>query len=242
MTNKKRALVGFGTLLLLGGFGAGILVARATPGGATRNKLSFAGNVQPVPAAGATVSFTFSNTDDTTTCTASAGSPSFDTSGNFVAEVDLSACPANFAFNGGSVTYSVAVNGTTIGTAQPVNPVPYAKYADKIAYDVNVTVTTATFGPWTTTDGTGATVTGYAAARAACQKTVGTKTAHWCSNDEVARYASKGGTAGLAVNGEMWTSSAGVSPRALTFSARRTLGCTVSGAQNGNPSSSTGLS
>jgi hypothetical protein len=33
-----------------------------------------------------------------------------------------------------------------------------------------------------------------------------------------------------------------VSPRALTFSARRTLGCTVSGAQNGNPSSSTGLS
>ena len=76
MTNKKRVLAAAAGLTVLAAFGAGVLVARATPGGATRNKLSFAGNVQPVPASGATVSFTFTNTDDTTTCTASAGSPS----------------------------------------------------------------------------------------------------------------------------------------------------------------------
>ena len=110
-------------------FTAGVLVAKAGPGGATASKLSFSGNVQPRPAAGASVSFAFANTSDGTTCTASAGAPAFDSSGNFVAQVDLSTC-TTFAFDGGNVTYVISIDGVAIGGPQPVNPVPYAKYAD----------------------------------------------------------------------------------------------------------------
>jgi C1q domain-containing protein len=108
------------------------LVARAKPGGATVSALSFAGNINPVPQAGSIMTFAFNNTDDGTSCVAPAGTPAFDPSGNFVAQVDLSGC-TSFAFDGGNVTYQISIGGNAIGSPQPVTPVPYAKYADVAA-------------------------------------------------------------------------------------------------------------
>jgi hypothetical protein len=108
------------------------LVARAKPGGATVSALSFAGNINPVPQAGSIMTFAFNNTDDGTSCVAPAGTPTFDPSGNFVAQVDLSGC-TSFTFDGGNVTYQISIGGSAIGSPQPVTPVPYAKYADVAA-------------------------------------------------------------------------------------------------------------
>ena len=193
MTKKNGLIAAAAGVALLAAFGTGMLVARATPAEATRNKLSFSGNIQPVPAAGAAVSFTFTNNDDSTTCTASAGTPSIDTSGNFVAEVDLTACPVGFAFDGGDVVYTIAVNGTAVGGAQAVNPVPYAKYADKVAFAPRMAVSAATFhGAFTASGPGGTTLTGYAAARAICQATLNSKTAHFCSIAQVIDYTATG--------------------------------------------------
>lgn len=210
MTKKSRVLAGIAGLAVVAAFAAGMLVARATPSGSTRNKLSFAGNIQPVPAAGATIGFTFTNTDDATTCSVSAGSPAIDANGNFVAELDLAACPAGFAFDGGDVSYTIAVNGTTVGGAQPVNPVPYAKYADRVAYDVNVVLSSTKFSyNWSASDTSGATVTGYAAARVTCQKTMGSKTAHWCGQEEMLRYVASGRTAAFPTGTYAWVATGG---------------------------------
>jgi hypothetical protein len=96
------------------------------------NVLSFAGNINPAPQAGSIVTFAFSNTDDGTSCVAPAGTPAFDPSGNFVAQVDLSGC-TSFAFDGGNVSYQISIGGNPIGSPQTVTPVPYAKYADVAA-------------------------------------------------------------------------------------------------------------
>lgn len=131
MTSRLRIVLALSAAAAL--FGGGVLVARATPGGATKNKLSFAGRVSPKPTAGTALRFTFKN--GTATCTPPDATPSFDADGNFVAELDLGAatsCPASF-FDGGDVTYTIVVGGGTASADLPLNPVPYAKYADKAA-------------------------------------------------------------------------------------------------------------
>ena len=129
MKGRGPSIVGLAAAAAAISFTAGILVARAKPGGATVSTLSFAGNVNPIPPAGSLMTFAFNNTDDETSCTAPAGTPAFDPSGNFVAQVDISGC-TSFAFDGGNVTYQISIGGNPVGSPQPVNAVPYAKYAD----------------------------------------------------------------------------------------------------------------
>lgn len=103
------------------------LPARATPGGSTKRALTFAGTL------------TGTTGEQTLTFVFKAGSPVCSVpvttapadSGAFSVEIPLDSC-ASTLFDGGDVTVDVQVGATTIVVDQPVDPVPYAKYADQV--------------------------------------------------------------------------------------------------------------
>lgn len=111
-----------------------VLMARATPGGATKQKLSFAGtlrqNGQPLSG---TLTFTFTKGGSPVPCVPAAmATAAPDPAGAFTTEIDISGCPTDM-FDGSDVTFNVSLNGTSLTGEVPVSPVPYAKYADAVA-------------------------------------------------------------------------------------------------------------
>lgn len=108
--------------------------ARAASGGATKSKLSFAGTLRDDQghALASPQALTFAFKHGALVCTAPADSGPIDAqTGAFHAEIDLAGCPANL-FDGSDVTVDVSVGGKLVAADQPVNPVPYAKYADRV--------------------------------------------------------------------------------------------------------------
>ncbi len=135
MSEKNPKMVSLRTAMGMGAgmsavataaFFAGVYAAHADPGGTTRPALSFAGTLRGASGA---LTFTFHKAG-ATDCVATTAPVTPDaTTGAFSVEVPLSSCPA--IFDGADVTFDVAVGGTTLATAQRVNPVPYARYADQ---------------------------------------------------------------------------------------------------------------
>jgi formylglycine-generating enzyme required for sulfatase activity len=119
-------------LLLAGGY-----LARAVPGGQTRNTLSFVGTLKDgsgVPlAAPQDVTFDFKDASSTIKCSKTVTVQAIDAqTGRFAADIDVGACAGSDGlFDGADLTLDVTVNGTLAGSG-PVSPVPYAKYADKV--------------------------------------------------------------------------------------------------------------
>src|SRR5262249_40601179 len=110
-------------------FIAGVYTARATPGGASREELNFTGVLQQngEPMSGdPKLRFTLTKPDGMT-CSPPETPVIVSGDGTFVATIPVDTCPA--LFDGADVTLAVAVNGQDIEQG-PVNPVPYAKYAD----------------------------------------------------------------------------------------------------------------
>ncbi len=107
-------------------FFAGVYAAHADPGGLTRPSLSFAGTLRGASGA---LTFTFHRAGGSD-CIATTETVTPDaTTGAFSVEVPLTACPA--FFDGSDVTFDVAVGATPVATAQRINAVPYARYADQ---------------------------------------------------------------------------------------------------------------
>lgn len=187
-------------------FAGGLVAARATPGGATKNHLSFAGNIKGgTVTSGTAVKFSFytAAAGGAASCTStwSTETNNPDSAGNFVADLDLGTCAA---FDGADLWYTITVGAAAESTPRvPLNPVPYAKYADKAA--VALTATTAAAAgtvPWaglpaycgatSTTpgnlSGVGGSGVGHAKARAACQTVSACgATGHLCSAEELGR-------------------------------------------------------
>ncbi|APR84584.1 Hypothetical protein A7982_09933 [Minicystis rosea] len=138
MKTKREALrtaismaVGAG-LLLAGGY-----LARAVPGGQTKGSVSFSGtlkdgNGDPL-AAPQDVKFDFKDAANAVKCSRTVTVTKIDPqTGSFAADIDLAACAGSDGlFDGSDLTLEVSVGGVVAGSG-PVNPVPYAKYADKI--------------------------------------------------------------------------------------------------------------
>ena len=105
----------------------------ATPGGQTRDALSFAGtlrlNGQPVMGA-QLLTFAFKK-GGATVCSPTAMATPDAQSGAFSVEIQLAGCPATL-LDGGDVTFDVSVGNTLVAASQSVNAVPYAKYADRV--------------------------------------------------------------------------------------------------------------
>ncbi|MFO0761079.1 MAG: SUMF1/EgtB/PvdO family nonheme iron enzyme [Byssovorax sp.] len=115
-------------------FCAGAYAARAWENGPTKGSLSFAGtltNGQDVPLPGQhMLSFVLKGPGGAEVCSPPASSVDVDKNGSFTAEIDASGCKGD-PFNGQDLTVEVREGGVLAG-AGPVNPVPYAKYADKV--------------------------------------------------------------------------------------------------------------
>jgi hypothetical protein len=119
------------------GLVAGVMVARATAGGATKSALGFSGTLllNGAPANGPQMlTYTFKKNGGVT-CAPQVQVTPDPQSGAFTTEVPLSSCPT--FFDGSDVTVDVTVGNTIVATAQPVDPVPYAKYADVAASVTN---------------------------------------------------------------------------------------------------------
>ncbi len=117
------------TAVVCAGVLATMRYARAVPGGATRPFLSFAGTLRGASGAVA-LTFTF-HKPGAPDCAATTTPITPDaTTGAFNVEVPLGSCPTGL-FDGSDVTFDVSAGGTTVATAQRVNPVPYARYADQ---------------------------------------------------------------------------------------------------------------
>jgi formylglycine-generating enzyme required for sulfatase activity len=129
MVSFRTALgIWAGAALVLGG----VYVAQASPGGATANTLSFAGTLTGTTGK-QTLTFTFKKGSATVCSPAGldvAVTPDPAT-GSFLAAIPLGGCPSTL-FDGSDVTMDVSIGGMTVATGQPVNPVPYAKYADQV--------------------------------------------------------------------------------------------------------------
>lgn len=122
--------------------GAGLLVAggylaRAVPGGQTKGNVSFSGTLKdgngvPLPAP-QDVTFDFKDAMGNVRCSRTITVPTIDPqTGSFAADIDVGSCAgADSLFDGADLTLDVSVGGTVAGSG-PVNPVPYAKYADKV--------------------------------------------------------------------------------------------------------------
>lgn len=128
MRRRKIAISVASSLLAVGIFLAGMYAARATPGGETRKFLTFSGRLT-----GRTgpqmLTFTFRK--GTTTACAPVVMATPDVSGNFSVEIPLASCAAH-VFDGSDVTVEISVGGTVLSAARPINPVPYALYADRV--------------------------------------------------------------------------------------------------------------
>lgn len=109
-------------------FAGGVYVARASPGGETRKFLSFSGRLT-----GRTgpQMLTFSFRHGTTAICSPTVTATPDAAGNFAVEIPIAACAANL-FDGSDVTVEVSVGGTVLSAARPINPVPYALYAERV--------------------------------------------------------------------------------------------------------------
>ncbi|MFT3774526.1 MAG: SUMF1/EgtB/PvdO family nonheme iron enzyme [Minicystis sp.] len=118
-------------LLLAGGY-----LARAVPGGQTRGSVSFTGTLKDgngVPLmAPQDVTFDFKDAANTVKCSRTITVTTIDgVTGSFSADIDVGSCAGSDGlFDGSDLTLDVRVNGIVAGSG-PVNPVPYAKYADK---------------------------------------------------------------------------------------------------------------
>ncbi|MEO7328525.1 MAG: SUMF1/EgtB/PvdO family nonheme iron enzyme [Minicystis sp.] len=119
-------------------FFTGVYAARATPGGATKNALSFAGTLTGVDASQPqTLIFDFKKGGASVCMTPKppevAGVMVDPVTRGFRVEIPLDSCPATL-FDGGDVTLEISVAGVVgVLATGPVNPVPYAKYADYAA-------------------------------------------------------------------------------------------------------------
>jgi formylglycine-generating enzyme required for sulfatase activity len=120
----------------LGALVAGLVIARATPGGASTPTLTFAGTLRDANGAALkgkpTLAFDFKK-GAVKLCTVTT-TPVDDVAGDgaFRAVLDLaSTCPTTL-FDGSDVTLDVSVDGTVVAAGQPVGAVPYAKYADQL--------------------------------------------------------------------------------------------------------------
>ena len=106
---------------------------RATPNGPTKDMLSFGGtlmqNGKPLPGA-QMLTFTFKKNGQAVCAPQSMVTPDA-VSGAFDAQIDVSTCPGAGLFDGGDVAVDLSVGGSVIAQNQPLNPVPYAKYADQ---------------------------------------------------------------------------------------------------------------
>ncbi len=117
---------------------AAIRLAGADPGGPTTSHFTYAGVLRntdgtlPTAPRTTTLSFTFTNTQRSTTCGPVTTPPiTIAAGGAFTADVPLGPC-ASF-FDGSEITYAIAEAGTTLtpdGGAS-ITPVPYARFADQ---------------------------------------------------------------------------------------------------------------
>lgn len=126
--NRRVALAAAFAVVASTMFVGGMYVARASPGGETRKFLSFSGRIT-----GRTgpqmMTFTFRH--GTTTVCAPTVMALPDAAGAFSVEIPIAACEAHL-FDGSDVTVEVSVGGTVLSAARPINPVPYALYAERV--------------------------------------------------------------------------------------------------------------
>jgi len=136
MSDKNPKMVSLRTAIGLGAgmsaaataiFFAGVYAAHADPGGATRPFLSFAGTLRGGSGA---LTFTFHKPGAPDCVGTTAPVTPDPTTGVFNVEVPTGTCPASL-FDGSDVTFDVAVGGTAVATAQRINAVPYARYAEQ---------------------------------------------------------------------------------------------------------------
>lgn len=132
---RTAVWMALGSAAFVGAFFAGVLVARARPepGGGTAEPLSFAGTLRRGgQAMSGRQSLTFTLRKGEVACSAGPVEVEVDGEGHFTAPIPLGApggCPAGF-FDGSDVVLEVGVAGETF--TGPVNPVPYAKYAEQV--------------------------------------------------------------------------------------------------------------
>ena len=112
--------------------GGGIYLARAAAGGPTRAALSFAGTLRVGSGVPGETTLTFDFKKNGSRLCSPAISVTPDSSGAFQAEIPITSCPSNL-FDGSDVVVDVVAGETVIVANQPINPVPYAKYADQAA-------------------------------------------------------------------------------------------------------------
>lgn len=118
-----------GAAAATGVFFAGMYAVRATTGGETRRALSFTGTLTGRTGP-QTLVFTF-HKGTSTVCAPSATATPDPSTGAVAVEIPLASCPTTL-FDGADVTYDVSVGGTVLSPSQPINPVPYAAYADRV--------------------------------------------------------------------------------------------------------------
>lgn len=136
MMRKGRvgnALV-LGVVVALGAFvgvRAALALSPGVRGGATRTALSVAGTINGGTVTGATVMVEYVFLKGSTEVCRVPTMLNRDVStGHFTGEVDIERCPSDL-FDGSDVTTRVELGGSAVATG-PVNPVPYARYAERL--------------------------------------------------------------------------------------------------------------
>jgi formylglycine-generating enzyme required for sulfatase activity len=116
---------------VIGAFFTGSYV-KAMPGGATRSTLGFAGTIRkdgrPVTTT-QELTFKFKKAG-IVQCSSPPLNATPDASGNFQVQIPIDTCPN--LFDGSDIALDVLVGSTVVAPDQPVGPVPYAKYADRV--------------------------------------------------------------------------------------------------------------
>lgn len=130
LSSRAKALLGVGSAALMSLLGGGIYLARAAAGGPTRGALSFAGTLRLGGGVPGTTTLTFDFKKNGSRLCSPAVPVTPDSSGAFQAEIPITSCPSNL-FDGSDVVVDVSAGGTVIVANQPINPVPYAKFADQ---------------------------------------------------------------------------------------------------------------
>ncbi len=113
------------------GVRAALALSPGVRGGRTRTALSVAGTINGGTATGSTVMVDYVFVKGATVaCRVPTMLNRNVSNGHFTGEVDIESCPANL-FDGSDVTVRVEAGGTAVATG-PVNPVPYARYAEQV--------------------------------------------------------------------------------------------------------------
>lgn len=110
-------------------FFAGMFIARASPGGPVRRALNFSGTLSGRTGV-QVLTFRFRK-GSAVVCAPNVSTTPEGTTGAFSVEIPLDTCPASL-FDGSDVTVEVALGGNTVSPPQPINPVPYAVYAERV--------------------------------------------------------------------------------------------------------------